>query len=50
VDDINRDGAACNDFFDYANGAWRAVHAIPALIADQSYEASANAEWPANSV
>jgi putative endopeptidase len=29
VNDINRDGAACNDFFEYANGAWRASHAIP---------------------
>lgn len=28
--DINRDGAACSDFFDYANGAWRAAHPIPA--------------------
>ena len=27
--DIKRDGAACTDFFDYANGAWRAAHAIP---------------------
>jgi endothelin-converting enzyme/putative endopeptidase len=27
--DINRNGAACTDFFDYANGAWRAQHAIP---------------------
>ena len=27
--DIRRDGAACNDFFDYANGAWRASHPIP---------------------
>jgi len=27
--DINRDGAACTDFFDYANGAWRAQHKIP---------------------
>jgi len=27
--DINRNGAACTDFFDYANGAWRASHAIP---------------------
>src|SRR5207344_1458046 len=27
--DIHRDGVACNDFFDYANGAWRASHAIP---------------------
>ncbi|HEX6832618.1 MAG TPA: M13 family metallopeptidase [Rudaea sp.] len=27
--DINRSGAACNDFFDYANGAWRAQHPIP---------------------
>ncbi|HEY6941719.1 M13 family metallopeptidase [Dokdonella sp.] len=27
--DVRRDGAACNDFFDYANGAWRASHPIP---------------------
>lgn len=27
--DIRRDGAACTDFFDYANGAWRASHPIP---------------------
>jgi endothelin-converting enzyme/putative endopeptidase len=27
--DINRNGAACTDFFDYANGNWRASHAIP---------------------
>jgi endothelin-converting enzyme/putative endopeptidase len=27
--DINRNGAACTDFFDYANGAWRAQHKIP---------------------
>jgi len=27
--DINRDGAPCTDFYDYANGAWRAAHAIP---------------------
>ncbi len=27
--DINRKGAACTDFFDYANGAWRAAHTIP---------------------
>src|SRR5438477_6476925 len=29
ANDIKRDGAPCNDFFDYANGAWRAAHAIP---------------------
>jgi endothelin-converting enzyme/putative endopeptidase len=29
VADIRRDGAPCNDFFDYANGQWRASHAIP---------------------
>jgi putative endopeptidase len=29
ANDIKRDGAACKDFFDYANGAWRASHAIP---------------------
>src|SRR5205085_10271941 len=28
-DDINRKGQACTDFFDYANGAWRAQHPIP---------------------
>ncbi|MGH8249173.1 MAG: M13 family metallopeptidase [Steroidobacteraceae bacterium] len=27
--DINRDGNACNDFFDYANGTWRKENAIP---------------------
>jgi endothelin-converting enzyme/putative endopeptidase len=27
--DINRDGDACNDFFDYANGAWRKSNPIP---------------------
>ena len=27
--DINRNGVPCTDFFDYANGAWRAQHAIP---------------------
>jgi endothelin-converting enzyme/putative endopeptidase len=27
--DMNRDGSACTDFFDYANGAWRKEHAIP---------------------
>ena len=28
-EDINRDGNACNDFFDYANGAWRRENPIP---------------------
>src|SRR5690349_16784831 len=27
--DLNRQAAACTDFFDYANGAWRAQHPIP---------------------
>jgi len=27
--DINKSGEACTDFFDYANGAWRAAHPIP---------------------
>ncbi len=27
--DINRDGDACTDFFDYANGAWRQANPIP---------------------
>ena len=29
VTDIDRNGVACNNFFDYANGQWRASHAIP---------------------
>src|SRR5688572_9786342 len=28
-DDINRNGDACTDFFDYANGAWRQQNPIP---------------------
>jgi putative endopeptidase len=27
--DINREGDACTDFYDYANGAWRAANPIP---------------------
>jgi endothelin-converting enzyme/putative endopeptidase len=27
--DMDKSGAACTDFFDYANGAWRASHPIP---------------------
>ncbi|HEV7491192.1 MAG TPA: M13 family metallopeptidase [Rhodanobacteraceae bacterium] len=27
--DINKQAAPCTDFFDYANGTWRARHAIP---------------------
>ncbi len=27
--DINRDGNACTDFFDYANGSWRKQNPIP---------------------
>ena len=27
--DINRDGNACTDFFDYANGNWRRENPIP---------------------
>ena len=27
--DINRKGDAGTDFYDYANGSWRAQHAIP---------------------
>ena len=29
VSDIHRDGAACSDFSDYANGAWHSAHSIP---------------------
>ena len=28
-EDINRNGDACTDFFDYANGAWRQQNPIP---------------------
>jgi len=27
--DLRSEGAACTDFYDYANGAWRAAHPIP---------------------
>ena len=27
--DINREGNACTDFFEYANGAWRKENPIP---------------------
>jgi endothelin-converting enzyme/putative endopeptidase len=27
--DLNKNGDACTDFFDYANGAWRESHPIP---------------------
>jgi endothelin-converting enzyme/putative endopeptidase len=27
--DVDRNAAACTDFFEYANGAWRASHSIP---------------------
>ena len=27
--DMNKQAAACTDFFDYANGSWRASHPIP---------------------
>ena len=30
VEDIDRNANACTNFFDYANGAWRAANAIPA--------------------
>ena len=26
ANDINKNGTACTDFFDYANGAWRSAH------------------------
>ena len=29
ANDIQRDAKPCDDFFAYANGAWRAAHAIP---------------------
>jgi putative endopeptidase len=29
VEDIDRNANACDNFFDYANGAWRAAHTIP---------------------
>ena len=30
--DMDRNAQACNDFFAYANGAWRAAHPIPAYM------------------
>lgn len=30
--DMNRSANACTDFFDYANGAWRKAHPIPAYM------------------
>jgi putative endopeptidase len=32
VDDIDRNASACTNFFDYANGAWRAANPIPASM------------------
>jgi putative endopeptidase len=32
VDDIDRNADACANFFDYANGAWRAANPIPASM------------------
>jgi endothelin-converting enzyme/putative endopeptidase len=29
IGDMDKGGAACTDFFDYANGAWRKAHPIP---------------------
>lgn len=32
VSDINQKAAACDDFFEYANGGWRAANPIPASM------------------
>jgi putative endopeptidase len=32
IDDIDRNADACTNFFDYANGAWRAANPIPASM------------------
>lgn len=32
VTDLNRNVAACDDFFEFANGGWRAAHPIPASM------------------
>ena len=32
VEDIDKNADACTDFFDYANGAWRAANPIPASM------------------
>jgi putative endopeptidase len=36
VADMNRSVAACDDFFEYANGAWRAANPIPASMSHWS--------------
>jgi putative endopeptidase len=32
ADDLNRSVAACDDFYEFANGAWRAANPIPAAM------------------
>src|SRR6266571_5168801 len=32
LDDIDKNANTCTDFFDYANGAWRAANPIPASM------------------
>src|SRR5438876_8368748 len=32
VEDIDKNANACSDFYDYANGAWRAANPIPASM------------------
>ncbi|MGZ4779555.1 MAG: M13 family metallopeptidase [Thermoanaerobaculia bacterium] len=32
IEDINKNADACTNFFDYANGAWRAANPIPASM------------------
>src|SRR5437773_8878891 len=46
VGDIDRSAEPCNDFFQYANGAWRAQNPIPAYMDRWSrrWEAGENAK------
>src|SRR5216117_4102952 len=32
ISDINRNVAACDDFYEFANGGWRAANPIPASM------------------
>ena len=46
TEDLNRDVQACSDFYDYANGTWRAANPIPASMPRWSRRVAAHeANW-----